>query len=271
MQVDYCSLEDLELSCQFFEAAIEYQKGKGGPSYKFVDQQIFEDDIRAKRQYKIINKEGKTAFFFSLWEKDEHIWLDSKHDEAIYLHRLLVNPSYRSQGFFQAALNWIEVYAYSKGKSYLRLDTWADAIGLGNLYIRNGFKKVGEYHVPEESEAAKNSQGNHVALFERKLYPETLSMNFKQLKQQTNGFFECKKLIDNKIVRVIQINNQFIEEDWCKKPHIGYIHEGELLVDFKNGITRKFRKGDVLLINSNDGHKASAIGNEVSLVLFETN
>ncbi len=169
MRVELCNLNDLDLSCYFFQKAIDFQKSKGGPSYKFVDRELFKRDIENGKQYKLINSEGEITFLFTIWESDPFIWTDKQEDSAFYLHRLLVNPLYRGTGLFQIVLDWIEAFALSKNKHYLRLDTWADSLGLTQLYERNGFQVIDYYDVPEKEGTSENAQGNRVVLLERKV------------------------------------------------------------------------------------------------------
>lgn len=75
----------------------------------------------------------------------------------------------------------------------------------------------------------------------------------------------------NQRVRLLRFYDDFIEEDWCTKGHIGYVTDGEMTIDF-NGEIISYKKGDGLWIESGDNskHKASiAKGRFVELVLFE--
>ncbi|MBD77367.1 MAG: hypothetical protein CL840_00335 [Crocinitomicaceae bacterium] len=268
MRVEQCSIEDLDLSCLFFEKAIEFQKQKGGPSYKFVDRQLFQEDIEAGRQHKIINDRNEVVFLFTLWENDEHIWIDKQEDAALYLHRLLVNPGHRGQGHFKQALDWIEIYAYCKSVNYLRLDTLADSEGLTQLYEKHGFHKVGFYRVPTSSEASQNSQGNHVVLLERELQTGALYFANESYIENAPGFKSRSKSLDKWKVIEVTIEDSFVEEDWCNKTHLGYVTSGKLEVLFNNGDSKLYQPGKILWIAENNSHKATSKTDSIAHVLL---
>ena len=48
----------------------------------------------------------------------------------------------------------------------------------------------------------------------------------------------------NQKIRLLRFFDDFVEEDWCIKGHIGYVLEGEMTIDF-NGIIKNYKKGDV--------------------------
>jgi hypothetical protein len=75
----------------------------------------------------------------------------------------------------------------------------------------------------------------------------------------------------NQKIRLLRFYDDFVEEDWCTKGHIGYVTHGAMTIDF-NGEIISYKKGDGLWIESGDNskHKASiAKGKFVELVLFE--
>lgn len=74
-------------------------------------------------------------------------------------------------------------------------------------------------------------------------------------------------------IRIIEFNEDFVEEDWCQNGHYGYVLDGEMNIDF-NGDIIHYRKGDGLYIpaGSEDKHKAIiAKGKFVRLLLVEEN
>lgn len=74
-----------------------------------------------------------------------------------------------------------------------------------------------------------------------------------------------------KRIRLVEFNDIFIEKDWCTKAHIGYVTNGEMLIDF-NGHIERYEKGDGLWIETGEEEKHKVIigkGQRVELILFE--
>ncbi len=78
-------------------------------------------------------------------------------------------------------------------------------------------------------------------------------------------------LRDNQRIRLVEFSEEFVEENWCTKGHIGYVLEGSISIDF-NGDLIKFNSGDGLFIPEGDEnrHKGSiAKGEKALIILFE--
>jgi len=70
-------------------------------------------------------------------------------------------------------------------------------------------------------------------------------------------------------IRLVKFNDQFIEENWCVKNHMGYVLHGQLKLDL-SGEIQVYNKGDGLLLNSEIKHKIIIEKNSaVELILFE--
>ncbi len=72
-------------------------------------------------------------------------------------------------------------------------------------------------------------------------------------------------------IRLVEFSDGFVEAEWCRKGHRGYVVQGSLTLDF-NGRETVFREGDGLDIPVGDEfrHKARlAEGETALLVLFE--
>ena len=74
---------------------------------------------------------------------------------------------------------------------------------------------------------------------------------------------------DSKL-RLVELTRDFVEPDWCRKGHIGYVLEGEMDVDFHGNVVR-FSTGDGLFIpeGEENRHKATVVTDVVSLILVE--
>ena len=76
----------------------------------------------------------------------------------------------------------------------------------------------------------------------------------------------------NRRIRLVEFSEGFIEPDWCRKGHAGYVLDGECALDF-NGTLEHFTKGDVIFIPEGEESKHKAVlgkGEKVTLLLFET-
>ena len=82
-----------------------------------------------------------------------------------------------------------------------------------------------------------------------------------------------QKIVSNGtvIMRLLRFNDDFVEEHWCTKGHVGYVLDGKMTIDF-NGKLETYKKGDGLWIEAGEAnkHKASiAKGTFVEMILFE--
>jgi quercetin dioxygenase-like cupin family protein len=76
---------------------------------------------------------------------------------------------------------------------------------------------------------------------------------------------------DGRRLRVVEYSNDFVEPDWCRNGHVGYVLEGEVEIDF-NGRLVRFGAGDGIFIPPGDEHKHKAriLSEIVRVVLFES-
>jgi hypothetical protein len=76
---------------------------------------------------------------------------------------------------------------------------------------------------------------------------------------------------DGRQLRVVEFTRDFVELGWCTKGHIGYVLEGTLEIAFPHGKVRfSSEDGIFILEGESEKHKASVIGEKVTLVLVET-
>jgi hypothetical protein len=71
-------------------------------------------------------------------------------------------------------------------------------------------------------------------------------------------------------LRLAEFTKEFIEPNWCRKGHIGYILEGQMEIDF-NGEIVMFSAGDGLFIPAGEKHKhkAKVLTDRVKVILVE--
>ena len=157
--------DDLDFIFWMFEEAIEYQKRKNFPVWNGYDRDVLRKEAREKKQFKIVI-ENKIAFAFSVVYADELIWREREKGDAVYLHRIVVNPHYKGQKLYGALLKWIINHAQEKNLKFIRMDTWADNPNIIGYYESFGFKFVENYRTPNIPELPIPHRSLHLALLE---------------------------------------------------------------------------------------------------------
>lgn len=71
-------------------------------------------------------------------------------------------------------------------------------------------------------------------------------------------------------IRLLEFSEEFVEADWCRAGHIGYVIDGILDIDFSCQLVR-FRAGDGFVIPSIESskHKASVPCGRATLFVVE--
>ncbi len=71
-------------------------------------------------------------------------------------------------------------------------------------------------------------------------------------------------------LRLVEFGRDFVEEDWCRKGHIGYILEGQIEIDF-DGKAIVFGPGDGVFIPAGQDHKhkGRVLTDKVTAILVE--
>ena len=172
-QTDACQIEntspkDLNFIYWLFEEAIAYQKKNNYVGWNSYDKDFIKLDIKNKEQFKVI-KGNAVLCIFSICFRDAVIWREKENGDAIYLHRIVVNPAFKGQKQFEKILNWIVEFANGKGLKYIRMDTWADNPHIIDYYKSYGFQLIENYTTPDTPELPDQHRDLKVALLEMKL------------------------------------------------------------------------------------------------------
>ena len=75
----------------------------------------------------------------------------------------------------------------------------------------------------------------------------------------------------NQRLRLVELTDEYPEEEWCEREHIGYVLEGRIIIDF-NGESISFNEGDGIIIagGRENRHKGRiAKGERVLMIFFE--
>ena len=74
---------------------------------------------------------------------DPELWTDQdRHDDALDVHRMVVDRSAARQGGGGKLLDWAESLAAGRGRKLLRLDAWRTNEPLHACYRQQGFAPV---------------------------------------------------------------------------------------------------------------------------------
>ena len=157
--------EDLPFIYWLFDEAIAYQKRNNYPVWPDYDKEVLAKDIAEQRQFKVLIGD-KIGGIFSVCYTDELVWRERENGQAIYLHRIVVNPKMKGQKLFGKVLDWAKHHALEKNRRLIRMDTWADNPTIIAYYQRFGFKIVDYYTTPDSEELPIQQRGNRIVLLE---------------------------------------------------------------------------------------------------------
>jgi len=157
--------EDLEFIYTLFEDAIVYQVKNGYPDWKDYSKDSLKEDIRLKRQYKImINND--IACVFTICLVDKIVWQEREKQDAIYLHRIVVNKNYKGQRLVGHILKFASEFSLKIGRQKIRIDTWANNTTIIKYYESFGFEIIDHSFNPDVPELPIQMRGNKVVLME---------------------------------------------------------------------------------------------------------
>lgn len=159
---------DLEFIYLLFEQAIAYQKSKNYPSWPGYDKEVLNHDIEHGLQYKLVET-GEIAYIFSICYTDKIIWREKDDNDAVYLHRMVVNPKYKGARNFGKVLEWLKVHCKKQNRHFVRMDTWADNKSIVDYYRSFGFTIVEYFHTPDTDQLPLQQRNNKVVLLELQL------------------------------------------------------------------------------------------------------
>lgn len=167
-QIENTSTADLDFIYELFEDAIAYIKKNNYIGWTTYDKNFIGKDIDNKLQFKLVEK-NEILCVFSICFTDVLIWREMEKGDAIYLHRIVVNPKFKGQKQFEKILNWVIEFANEKGLKFIRMDTWAANPNIIQYYKSFGFKYIEDYTTPNTPELPDQHRNLKVALLEMKL------------------------------------------------------------------------------------------------------
>lgn len=168
IEVVNTDISDLELIFSLFDESIAYQEKHGYPVWKNYDQKSIVKDIEGKNHYKVV-ADAQMAIVFSVAYSDKIIWRHMDKADAIYLHRIVVNPSFKGKRLFGNILEWSIAHCRQKGLSHVRMDTWAANPTIIGYYKTFGFEVVECCTTPNTEELPVHNRNLALTLLEYKI------------------------------------------------------------------------------------------------------
>jgi ribosomal protein S18 acetylase RimI-like enzyme len=156
---------DLEFIYSLFEDAIIYQRKNGYPDWSDYCKDSLKEDIRLKRQYKIVI-DGDIACIFTTCFSDTIVWREEDKNDAIYLHRIVVNKHYKGQRLVGKVIDFTSTLGKKLNRNKIRIDTWANNSSIIDYYKSFNFKIVRHSFNPDVPELPIQMRGNKVVLME---------------------------------------------------------------------------------------------------------
>lgn len=163
--VRHTAAEDLANIYQLFEDSILYQEKNGYPVWRNYDRNAIVKDINDGNQYKILI-DDELALVFSVAYRDRIIWREHDKGDAIYLHRIVINPKFKGQRLFGAVLDWARRHIVEKKLRFVRMDTWAANPTIIDYYKTFGFQIIEHYTTPDTAELPVHNRNLALTLLE---------------------------------------------------------------------------------------------------------
>ena len=170
MKISNTTPVDLTEIYALFEASIEYQEKNGVPVWRNYDRKAIVRDIEDGTQFKIVGNNAM-AMVFSIRYSDKIIWRHMDDDgNAVYLHRIVVNPEFKGQRLFGKVLEWAIDHAKEKDLTAVRMDTWANNPGIIEYYKSFGFSFIENFTTPDTEELPVHNRNLPLTLLEYKVH-----------------------------------------------------------------------------------------------------
>jgi GNAT superfamily N-acetyltransferase len=160
------SLKEFE---RFWQAALAYQTERNLPLWSPFPETMILDEIGDGRHFSGFVSGNILAGFFSVAHADPFIWGDQDRGDAIYIHRMCVNPDFKGHNFAAKVLAWACDYAAARKCKFVRMDTWAKTRSLVDYYVRCGFNYIGDKKLSDTSGLPPHYRDQELALFENEI------------------------------------------------------------------------------------------------------
>ncbi len=151
---------------EYWDAAVAYQTRYGVARSPVFPDSIIAGEIGVERHFMALRDDEVCAGFFSVTASDRGIWGERDRDDAIYIHRMCVNPLAKGGSLASDALKWAYGYAAGRGRRFVRMDTWGDNDRLIDYYKACGYRPAGFKDIGNDPGLSAHYHGIRLALFE---------------------------------------------------------------------------------------------------------
>ena len=160
---------DEERFREFWNQALAKQRSSGIPLWPEYPAALIREEIQAGLHFSAHGSDGALAGCFSLALADPLIWAREEKGDAVYIHRMCVNPAAKGNHLASNVLSWAYGYAARAGRKYVRMDTWRDNRRLIDYYVSCGYRLVGERHIVGDERLPSHYADIDLALFQNEL------------------------------------------------------------------------------------------------------
>ena len=150
MRIDNCTIGDSNEILLLYEAARRLQTQKGMVVWPLFEKEFIEREIHELRQWKLVINDT-IACNWAVTFDDKDIWGEKEKGDAIYIHRIATNPTFCGNRYIEKIVEWAKVYAFQKGKQFVRLDTLGNNTKLIEHYKSAGFEFLGMFELADTS------------------------------------------------------------------------------------------------------------------------
>jgi GNAT superfamily N-acetyltransferase len=151
---------------EFWDAALTYQKSVGSSLWPSYPADKIKSEILSGHHFSIFLLDDVLAGYFSLALSDELIWEEKERGDAVYIHRMCVNPICRGKNLAASILSWAYGFATGAGRKFVRMDTWGNNDRLVNYYVACGFRQAGNRQLGVVPGLSPHYSNAYLALFE---------------------------------------------------------------------------------------------------------
>lgn len=169
MHIFHSKLVDIDVFRDFWNAALSYQRQNKLPLWPSFPKWNIEQEIQSGLHFSVRSVDGALTGYFSLALSDHVIWESKECGDAIYIHRMCVNPDRKGGNLTSSVLAWANEYASGLGRKFVRMDTWADNERLVDYYIKRGFRYIGIRQMGDAPELPLHYSFTRLALFENQI------------------------------------------------------------------------------------------------------
>lgn len=166
MEIKNCLMIDTNEILSIYQAARNLQIDRKMVVWPFFEDTFIKNEIREKRQWKII-LDHQIACNWAITFEDKEIWGERDKNDSIYIHRICTNPLLRGNRYIDEIVQWSKQYAKQIGKRFIRLDTLGNNTKLIEHYTSAGFAFLGMVKLTETANLPAHYQNEtNCCLFE---------------------------------------------------------------------------------------------------------